>query len=189
MELNELVKIGAPLLGAVLGGTPELAAGATSLVIKALGLSDNSSLQDIAKEIQTNPEAAIKFRELEVTYQQYLASVRLQMDQAEYADRANARSREVEITKATGEKDWYPPALGTVVVLAFTLIIGILIFAPLRKTTRTRPLSTYWLVLWQQGIVRCSATILVRQLGAIEKAKLWRGMRQGHLTKGYLWKG
>ena len=133
MELKDLVKIGTPLLGSILGGPPGLAAGATSLVIKTLGLSSNSSLQDIAKEIQTNPDAAFKLRELEVKYQQYLSSVRLQMDQAEYADRASARSREVEITKATGKKDWYPSALGTFVVLAFTLIICVLILAPPKK--------------------------------------------------------
>ncbi len=131
--LDDLVRIGAPLLVSVLGGPPGLAAGAISLVTKVLGISSNSSLEDIAKEVQKNPEATAKLRELEVTYQQYLASVRLQMDQAEYADRASARSREVDITKATGNRDWYPSALGTFVVLAFTVIIGLLILAPSKK--------------------------------------------------------
>jgi len=128
--LDDLVRIGAPLLGSVLGGPPGLAIGVIGLVTRALGLADNSSLKDIAKEIQTNPEAALKLRELEVNYQQYIASVRLQMDQAAYADRASARSREVEITKATGKKDWYPSILGGFVVLAFTAIIFVLIVSP-----------------------------------------------------------
>ena len=131
--LDDLVRIGAPLLVSVLGGPAGLAGGAISLVTKVLGISSNSSLEDIAKEIQTNPEATAKLRELEVNYQQYLASVRLQMDQAEYADRASARSRDVEITRATGTRDLYPSALGSFVVLAFTLVICLLILAPPKK--------------------------------------------------------
>lgn len=128
--LEDLVKIGVPLLGSVLGGPPGLAVGAIGLVTRALGLADNASLKDIATAIQTNPDAALKLRELEVNYQQYLASVRLQMDQAEYADRASARAREVEITRATGQRELYPTYLGSFVVLAFTFLLCILIFYP-----------------------------------------------------------
>ncbi|MBW4522186.1 MAG: hypothetical protein KME16_21215 [Scytolyngbya sp. HA4215-MV1] len=134
--LDDLVKIGVPLLASVLGGPPRFAAGAIGLVTRILGLANNSSLKDIAKEIQTNPDAALKLRELEVNYQQYLASVRLQMDQAEYADRASARSREVEITKATGRRDWYVSVLGTSVVLAFAVVLGIMIINPTPKQKR-----------------------------------------------------
>ncbi|MBW4472603.1 MAG: glycoside hydrolase family protein [Stenomitos rutilans HA7619-LM2] len=128
--LDDLVRIGAPLLGSVIGGPATLAAAPISLILHALNLPNNSSPQDITKEIQANPDAALKLRELEVNYHQYLASVRLQMDQAEYADRASARSREVEITKATGKKDWYPSVLGTFVILAFTVLLSALIFHP-----------------------------------------------------------
>lgn len=129
MELKSIV----PLIGAVLGGPTELAAGAISLVNNTLGISRDSSLDDIVKEIQTNQEATIKLKELENNYQQYFISVRLQMDQAEYADRASARSREVDIAKATGKMDWYLPALGGFVVLAFTTFLCILIFSPIYK--------------------------------------------------------
>jgi uncharacterized protein YcbK (DUF882 family)/soluble lytic murein transglycosylase-like protein len=131
--LNVLGSIGAPLLGAVLGGPPGLAAGAISLVTKGLGISSNSSLNDIVKKIEKDPEAAIKVKQLEVSYQQYLVSVRLQMDQAEYADRASARSREVDITKATGKRDWAPSLIGGFVVVTFTLIICVLIVNPPKK--------------------------------------------------------
>jgi hypothetical protein len=136
--LNVLGNIGAPLLGAVLGGPPGLAAGAISLVTKGLGISSNSSLNDIVKKIETDPEAAIKLKQLESSYQQYLASVRLQMDQAEYADRASARSREVDITKATGKSDRFPSILGGFIVLTFTMIIGLLILFPEERHLKPR---------------------------------------------------
>ncbi|MBD2054618.1 hypothetical protein H6F88_00990 [Oculatella sp. FACHB-28] len=125
---DDLAEIGVPLLGAVIGGPPGLAAGVIGLITNALGIESNSTMKEIARNIQTNPEAVIKLRELEDNYQQYLISVRLQMDQAEYADRANARSREVEITKATGKRDWYPPFLSTFVVFAFTLLLCTMVF-------------------------------------------------------------
>jgi hypothetical protein len=131
--LNQLVTIGAPLLGSVLGGPPGLALGAVSLVTQALGLPNDSSVEAIAKEIQTNPDVTIKLQELEANYQQYLVSIRLQMDQAEYADRASARSREVDITKATGKRDWYSPALGAFVVASFTAVLLTLFYKPLNR--------------------------------------------------------
>ncbi len=132
--LNQLVTIGAPLLGSVLAGPPGLAIGAVSLVTQAMGLPNDSSEEAIVKEIKVNPEAAIKLNELESNYQQYLISVRLQMDQAEYADRAGARSREVDIAKATGKRDWYPPVIGTLVILSFTVILCTLVYNPNPKT-------------------------------------------------------
>lgn len=128
--INEIISVGAPLLGSVLSGPPGLAAGAVSLVTKALGLPENSSVQDITKEIQVNPEAATKLREIELKHQQYLFGIKLQMDQAEYADRADARAREVAITKATGSRDWFAASLGVFVVLAFTVILSLMIFRP-----------------------------------------------------------
>ncbi len=133
--LNQLVTIGAPLLGSVLGGPPGLALGAVSLVKQALGLPNDSSVEAVANEIQTHPDVAIKLKELEANYQQYLISIRLQMDQAEYADRASARSREVEITKATGKKDWYSSALGAFVVASFTAVLVMLFLKPYIQPT------------------------------------------------------
>lgn len=43
--------------------------------------------------------------------------------QAEAEDRANARQREVEFTKATGGRDWMQTAVGIVGMVAFILMI------------------------------------------------------------------
>ena len=43
--------------------------------------------------------------------------------QAEAEDRANARQREVEFTKATGGRDWMQTAVGVVGMVAFLLMI------------------------------------------------------------------
>jgi hypothetical protein len=140
MGLGDILgKIGVPLLGAVVSGPLDLGAGAIGLLTKVLGLADNSSREDIANAIQANPEAVLKLKQLENDYQQYLISVRLQMDQAEYADRANARSREVEITRATGKRDWYPSILGAFVVLAFTILLCTLIFHPPERVRTDDP--------------------------------------------------
>lgn len=131
--INDLVALGAPLLASVLGGPPALAIGVMSLVTKALGLPSNASVEDVTKEIKAKPEMVEKLKEIETGYQQYLLSVRLQMDQAEYADRANAREREVDMAKAMGVRDWYPPVLGTIVIMAFTVVLCTMIFVPPRE--------------------------------------------------------
>lgn len=131
-----LLAIGLPLLGTVLGGPPALAMGAMSLVTKALNLPGNSSLQDISDTLRDNPENARKLQEVEASHQAYLLSVKLQMDQAEFADKANARAREVEATKATGRQEWFPPLLGSVVILAFSVVLCSMIFLPPPKEKR-----------------------------------------------------
>jgi hypothetical protein len=128
--VNDLVTIGAPLLASVLGGPPALTVGVMSLVTKALDLPSNASVEDVTKEVKAKPEMAEKLQEIEASYPQYLLSVRLQMDQAEYADRANARAREVDMAKAMGVRDWYPPVLGTIVIMAFTVVLCTMIFLP-----------------------------------------------------------
>jgi hypothetical protein len=140
--IKEITSIGAPLFGSILGGPPGLAAGAIGLIIKTLGLSNNSSVEDITNAIQANPEAAIKLRELEAQHQQYLLSVKLQMDQAEYADRANARARELDITKATGSRDWFASGLGIFVVLGFTVVLCFMIFRPIEEEDQERDPAT-----------------------------------------------
>lgn len=132
-KVKELVSAGAPLLGAVLGGPPGLAAGAISLVTNAMGIPSNSSVQDIAEKIRDSPEVIIKLRELEFKYQQYLLSLKLQMDQAENADRADARARELGMVKTTGKRDWFVPGLGGFVVLGFTLVLCFMVFRPQQR--------------------------------------------------------
>jgi hypothetical protein len=133
---SELMAIGLPLLGAVLGGPPGLAVGAVSLANKALGLPNSSSVKDISNTLRDNPQGVQKLQDLEISNQAYLLSVKLQMDQAEFADKANARAREVEITKATGRVEWFPPILGVIVVSAFTVVLCSMVFLPPSKEKR-----------------------------------------------------
>jgi hypothetical protein len=127
---NNLIALGLPLLGSILGGPPALAIGAITLVTNALGLPSNSSAKDISNAVRQNPEDVRKLQEVEANYQAYLLSVKLQIDQAAFADSANARARELEITRATGQREWFPPALGTVVVLGFTVVLCAMVFLP-----------------------------------------------------------
>lgn len=136
IKFKELQSI-APLLAAVAGGSPAIAAGAIGLLVDALDISSSSSVEDIPKEIkkriQDDPNVVTRLKQLERDNQQYLRSVQLQMVQAEYADRANARAREVAITAATGSRDWYVAVLGAFVVLAFTLVLGMMVFKPVKE--------------------------------------------------------
>lgn len=169
--IKELVSIGAPLFGAVLGGPPGLAAGAISLIINALGLPSNSSVQDITTEIQANPEAAIRLRELELNYQQYLLSLKLQMDQAEYADRANARAREVAITRATGSRDWFAAGLGVFVVLSFTLVLCSIIFRPTNPKEERDPASSALINILVGAMTAGYSTVLGYYFGSSSGSK------------------
>ena len=51
------------------------------------------------------------------------AEAHAMLAQAEAQDRANARSREVEFTKATGGRDWMQTAVGIVGMVAFIMMI------------------------------------------------------------------
>jgi hypothetical protein len=96
----------------------------------------SSSVQDISNSLRDNPQGVQKLQDLEISNQAYLLSVKLQMDQAEFADKANARAREVEITKATGRQEWFPPILGVIVVSAFTVVLCSMVFLPPSKEKR-----------------------------------------------------
>ncbi|MBD1877250.1 hypothetical protein H6F75_27600 [Nodosilinea sp. FACHB-131] len=169
--IQELVSIGAPLFGAVLGGPPGLAAGAISLIINALGLPSNYSVQDITKEVQADPEAASRLRELELNNQQYLLGLKLQIEQAEHADRANARAREVAITNATGSRDWFAAGLGVFVVLAFTLVLCSMIFRPTRSESQRDPNTSALINILVGALTAGYSTVLSYYFGSSSGSK------------------
>lgn len=169
--IEELVSIGAPLLGSVLGGPPGLALGAMSLVTDALGIPINSSVQDITKEIQDNPEVAFRLRELELNHKQYLLSLKLQMDQAEYADRADARSRELAMTKATGSRDWFASGLGVFVVLGFTVVLCFMIFKPTKSVEKRDPASSALINILVGALTAGYSTVLSYYFGSSAGSK------------------
>ena len=118
---QEIIKLGAPLLGAALGGPAGAQLGA--LVASAVG-GNPQDPASILKAIQQSTDAATKLRELEMKHEEKILKLYM-------ADVASARQREVDIVKATGEKDHFLYALAVVIVMGFFALCGLLMWRPL----------------------------------------------------------
>ena len=121
-EVASKIAKAAPLLGTVLGGPLGGAAGGLlSVLASAFGLTAEEVQQDpqkLLKAIQMDPEAAVKLKQLENELQVELRKLAIEQDKMTLADIANARSREVELTKVTGKRDI------NLYVLAWTVVVG-----------------------------------------------------------------
>jgi len=118
---QEIIKLGAPLLGAALGGPAGAQLGA--LVAGAVG-GNPQDPASILKAIQQSADAATKLRELEMKHEEKILKLYM-------ADVASARQREVDIVKATGEKDHFLYALAILIVAGFCALCGLLMWRPL----------------------------------------------------------
>jgi hypothetical protein len=128
-KVANLVKKSAPLLGAAVGGPPGAAiGGAVSLLLGAFGLGEDASADQLAAAIQTDPQAAIKLRELEMGHALELGKLVLEHERIRLADIASARARQVESEKATGTRDVNLYVLAWTVVSLFFALVAVLIF-------------------------------------------------------------
>lgn len=101
-DIANVVGKTAPILGTVLGGPAGGAIG--SLVSSALGVENKPS--EVIKAIETNPQIAVKLKELEIQEESMLKDHIKQMAQIdldyqkEYVkDKDSARTREIELSK------------------------------------------------------------------------------------------
>ncbi|WP_025324515.1 hypothetical protein [Deferrisoma camini] len=106
-DIGKAVAKTAPLIGSVLGGPAGGAAG--TLIAAAFGVKDEPAA--VAQAIQKDPEAALKLRELELRHKERWEELRLKGEalaleekKALLQDKANARSREIELVKAGDRK-------------------------------------------------------------------------------------
>jgi len=110
----------APLLGSLFGpaGTAvgTIASAGIKLVASALGVEPTQDA--IADAIATDPAAALKLKEFEMTNMLELQKLTIQQLGMELTDVQNARQRQVEHEKATGKSDT------TLYILAWTIIAG-----------------------------------------------------------------
>ena len=116
MSLASLAKkVGefAPLIGSVLGGPGGGKIG--GLVASALGVENEPAA--IEKAIASDPDAAVKLKELELEHKAELESLALETTRAELADKQDARKH---------HKDSIMPA---VITVALTLLVGAVIYA------------------------------------------------------------
>jgi hypothetical protein len=116
----------APLLGSFFGPPGTAIGGIVKLVASALGVAPSE--EAIAAEIQQNPEALLKLRELESTHRIELEKLLLEGERIRLADVQDARRRQTEGEKSSGKRDINLYALAWLLVLAFFLLTGMLLY-------------------------------------------------------------
>ena len=114
-SVKNIISTVAPVLGTALGGP--LGGLAGGLLSKALGSPDISghTVPATQKQIESailggDPQTLLALKQVEADLQKHMADLGVQEDQLAYADRADARAREV------GVKDWTPRILAAIVV-------------------------------------------------------------------------
>jgi hypothetical protein len=149
-DVGNTVATFAPALGKIVGnvvGGPEvgtLAGNAISGLMQLFGLKPDATPDQLNQAIAKDPQAALKLKQAEMDYQLAEQKEITERLKAELADVQSARSREVEVTKATGKRDINLYVLAWVVMGGFLSLIGFLIFMQFStgKILQSDPLIT-----------------------------------------------
>jgi len=119
----------APLVGSLFGPAGTAVGGIVKLAASALGVEPTE--EAIAAEIQRNPEAVLKLRELEMTHKVELEKLAIAAETARLADVQDARKRQTEHEKTTGKTDLNFYVLAWIIVGGFFILLGFLLFVSL----------------------------------------------------------
>jgi hypothetical protein len=119
-DVGSKVLDAAPMIGSLLGGPLGGAAGGLIKVIgSALGLKPDETTPDkIMEVLELDPNAVLKFKELEMANKTQLRKLLLEQDKMYLQDRQDARRRQWESEKATGKRDI------NLYVLAWLFVVG-----------------------------------------------------------------
>ena len=125
-EVAGKVAKAAPMLGSLLGPAGTAAGGIISLIGSAFGLTEEETTPDkINRIIEQDPQALLKFKELEMKHKEKLEElllerekIKIEEEKIRLQDVASARSRETTIVQATGKKDY------NLYILAWLFISG-----------------------------------------------------------------
>ena len=124
-QLGKTVAKAAPLLGSALGPGGAAVGG---IIASVFGTANEPDA--IAKAIETNPEAALKLREIENTHTEKLSEISLEGERVRLADVANARDREVELARIGSHGQYAGHVMALVVTVGFFVILGFLLGTP-----------------------------------------------------------
>ena len=115
----------APLIGSLFGpaGTAVGAVAGAGLKLVATALGVEATQDAVAAAIATDPNAALKLKEFEMTHKLELEKLAVQQLGMELADTANARNRQIEHEKVTGKSDINLYVLAWVFVGGFFITI------------------------------------------------------------------
>lgn len=122
---------GLPILGGLLGG--KLGEKAGNLVAGVLGCEADA--EAVSNALENNPELFLQLQKYEMDHKEALQALEIQEVGLYLADVQSARSREVEITKATGKRDWFLYALAGLVIACYFILIGVYFFFQPAETT------------------------------------------------------
>lgn len=109
-KISETVSEYSPLLASVVTEANPIA----GLIVMAIAKMFNttSDSDDIVSKIKNDPDAQLKIKQLEQEHEDALM-------QNQVEDTINARTRETEITRITGKRDWVIGFLTVIVVFGF----------------------------------------------------------------------
>lgn len=136
-EVAGAVTKSAPMIGTILGGPIGGAIGGIiSLIGSAFGLAPDETTPDaVSRMLQTDPQAAVKLAEIEANHKLELQKLILEQNrlilaekQADLADTASARQREMEVVKSTGKVDVNLYLLAWTIVVGFFALTGLLMY-------------------------------------------------------------
>ncbi len=140
-SIKNIVGKVAPVLGNAI--LPGIGGVAGSLLAEVLGVDNEAEAIKTALQNAT-PEQIVRIKELENAHQEKLLEIAIQQDKMYLADVQSARSREVDIVKATGGKDINLYVLAWVIMGGFLGLILALIFFQFSygKVLQSDPLIT-----------------------------------------------
>lgn len=123
----------APMIGALLG--PGGAAAGMVIKMAAAALGVEPTPEAIEAQIASNPDALLKFKELEATHKIEWEKLLIEKERIRLQDVQSARQRQTESERATGKRDMNLYALAWLGVLGYLSLIIYLIAVGLPKMT------------------------------------------------------
>ncbi len=125
-SIKNIVGKVAPLLGNAI--LPGVGGAAGSILAEALGVENTSEAID-ARVQNLTAEDVLKIKEAASKHEERLLEIAAERDKLYLADTASARWREVELTKATGKREYNLYVLAWTVVVGFFALMGMMMRA------------------------------------------------------------
>lgn len=127
-DIGDYVVKAAPILGAAISETNPIAGMVIELIARIFGANpaDNN---DIMNKMSSDPDAAIKLKQLEINHQDVLSNNQSEEYQASIQGRLGAYQREEKVIQLTGKPDY------VLHILAFTVVFGFFFICALNYFT------------------------------------------------------
>jgi len=110
------------------GTVPAAALGAVAALGRSLGLGSTAKPEDVLSAISADPEIKLKALIAENDFKSEMGRQEIEKLKTELADVQSARNREIEITKATGKRDWDMIIMGWAIIFAYIGMMGFLMY-------------------------------------------------------------